>query len=455
MKSDPAQPTRSLARARRHVALELARAAGAALALPLHAFDASLMGSAAREELRELCGRAAPPVAELRAPALPRRPLRIFLSCAEASGETHALALLSALRALAREQGAPPPQLCGLGGARLAAAGVELVGDPVSHAAMGFSAVMGALPRYLALVERASHELASRPLDLFLPVDSPALHVPLARAARAARVPVAHFVAPQLWAWAPWRARAYARAVDRVLCVLPFEAEWFARRGIAAHYVGHPLLDSLPGQAACAPPPLEPARLALLPGSRASVIERNLPWMLARALALRARHPGLALVLPHARAEQRALLERVLREQRAQHEVELALGELHTELRRCSAAFSVSGTVLLDLLHHRLPTVVVYRVGSRALELLRDSLLHTPWFASLNLLAGAPIVPEHAFAGAGPAEQVEHELERALYDAAWRRTCGLGLERAARRLGPAGACRRAAASALELVRATD
>lgn len=451
MSDAPAQQARGSAR--RHVALELARAAGSALALPLRAFDASLMSSAARAELRDLCARAAPPLAELRTPALPRRPLRIFLSCAEASGETHALALLAALRALAREQGVPPPEVCGLGGARLAAAGVELVGDPVSHAAMGFSAVLGALPRYVRLVERASQELAQRPLDLFLPVDSPALHVPLARAAQAARVPVAHFVAPQLWAWAPWRAHAYAKAVDRVLCVLPFEAEWFARRGIAAHYVGHPLLDSLPGLAAATLPPIEPARLALLPGSRASVIERNLPWMLQRALALRARHPQLELVLPHARAEQRALIERILGEAGALGSVELAFGSLHAKLARCSAAFSVSGTVLLDLLHHRLPTVVVYRVGSSTLELLRGSLLHTPWFASLNLLAGAPIVPEHAFAGPGPEQQVERELELALYDAEDRRRCGLGLERAARRLGPPGACRRAAVSALELVRA--
>jgi len=451
--STAALPARRAVHARRHVALELARAAGAGLALPLRVFDASLMSSAARAELRELCGRAAPPLAEVRTPALPRRPLRVFLSCAEASGETHALALLTALRALAREQGAPPPEVCGLGGPRLAAAGVELVGDPVSHAAMGFSAVLGALPRYLALVERAAHELGARPLDLFLPVDSPALHVPLARAARAARVPVAHFVAPQLWAWAPWRARAYARAVDRVLCVLPFESEWFARRGIAAHYVGHPLLDSLPGLSATTPPQLAPARLALLPGSRASVIERNLPWMLERALALRASHPKLELVLPHARAEQRELLERIVREQSADGSVELAFGSLHAKLARCSAAFSVSGTVLLDLLHHRLPTVVVYRLGSHALEHLRGSLLHTPWFASLNLLAGAEVVPEHAFAGAGPIAQVERELELALYDPAWRQRCGLGLERAARRLGPPGACRRAAASALELVRA--
>src|SRR5438874_10358663 len=98
-----------------------------------------------------------------------------------------------------------------------------------------------------------------------------------------------HFVTPQYWAWAPWRVHAYARTVDRALSILPFEPAWFARRGVRVAHVGHPLLDELelsrsPPDSmgtARAPTSGSPAReLVLLPGSRAGVIARNLPWML-------------------------------------------------------------------------------------------------------------------------------------------------------------------------------
>lgn len=382
------------------------------------------------------------------APA-PGRAVALFVACAERSGETHAVSLVRALRAEARELGLAPLVIRGFGGARLADEGVELVARPVERAVMGLSGVLGSLPYYLGLLERCATEFRAAPPDVFVPVDSPALHVPLARIARRYGVPTVHFVAPQYWGWAPWRTPAYADAIERALTILPFEPAWFARRGVRAVHVGHPLLDHLAGVPVTRP--AEGAReLVLLPGSRASVIERNLPWMLALVRSAYAELGQPPLAILHDDETQRARLERLAREHGAGLALRVSIGALHTDLAHARAALSVSGTVLSDLLQHRLPTVVIYRLGGRREAWLGRHFLTAPWFASTNLLAGRELVPEFAFAGAGEPERVRAALVRCLCDERWRAECVAGLERAAERLGPAGASRRAAREVLDV-----
>src|SRR5688572_3635857 len=203
------------------------------------------------------------------------------------------------------------------------------------------------LPFYARLLARTGETLARFRPDLVVPVDSPALFVPLARIARHAGLTSTHLVAPQYWAWAPWRVRAYREAFALALTILPFEPAFWGRHGVRTAHVGHPALDGL----APAPPPDDPRRttLVLLPGSRASVIARNLPWMLVTARALLARHPGLELVLPHESGHHRATFEAALDAAGMREHVRLALGDLHGELASARAALSVSGTVLIDL----------------------------------------------------------------------------------------------------------
>ena len=387
---------------------------------------------------------------------LPDRPLRLFLSCAEPSGEIHAANLVAALRAELARASAPEPELVGLGGDRLAEAGVRLVGRPVDRAAMGLDGVLGSVPWYLRLLESAARALRDAQFDACVPVDSPALHVPLGRIAHRYGVPVAHYVTPQYWAWAPWRVAAYRDAVDLALTILPFEVPWFERNGVRTRHVGHPMLDELG--------PVEAARdatrededpagpIALLPGSRGKTVARNLPFMLEVLARLRERQPELAVVLPQDRGDHEEEIRAQLDAAGASDWVRLEIGDLHGSLRRARAAFSVSGTILIDLLHHRLPAVAVYRLGGTLQGWAYRNLLTTPWFASVNLLAGEELFPELCFTGTGPVAAACDALERCYKDGTWRRRCRTGLERAAVRIGPPGAATRAARHVLDLAR---
>lgn len=374
--------------------------------------------------------------------------LTIFVACAEVSGETHAVNAVRAMRSQLALAGARAPRFIGLGGPRLASAGVEIIGNPVDRAQMGLG-VWSSIPWYARLLRDAAEHLRDERPDVLLAVDSPALHVPLARIARRYCVPTVHFVTPQYWGWAPWRARAYANSIERALSILPFEKPWLERRGIRVAHVGHPLLDALASVPRTTP--RDDAReLVILPGSRSGVIARNLPWMLRVADRMRARLGDVPVVVAHERADIGREIQAVLEREGAHSWARLDAGDLHACLARARTALSVSGTVLIDTLHQALPTVVVYRLAHGYEVRLKDRLLTVPWFSSVNLLAGRAVYPEYCFAGEGPIDAVADALVRLHDDPKARAECFSGLALARERLGPAGACERAALHVLDV-----
>jgi lipid-A-disaccharide synthase len=157
----------------------------------------------------------------------------------------------------------------GLGGPELIDEGVKLHADLVSHAIIGFGPAIQAAPKLLGLLRRVAGALDKRRPDVVVLVDYPGFNLFVARLAKKRGIPVVYFVAPQLWAWAPWRVKRFARVVDEAHVIFPFEEAFFGAAGIETHWVGHPLIDGLPSE-----PPILPAiadlprPVALLPGSR-------------------------------------------------------------------------------------------------------------------------------------------------------------------------------------------
>lgn len=327
------------------------------------------------------------------------RKLRVILSCGDASGEAHAVRLLHQLRKIY-----PEVELCGFGGEELAQKGMQVWQPLADLNVMGFRDVLAQLPLFFGCVYRFAKELRDSPPDLVILIDYPGLNRHLLRVARRAGVPVVDYIAPQLWAWAPWRVRDFRRA-DRLFTILPFESDWYARHGAQASYVGHPLGDGLAAAAeseADLPAALldsaqaseqETPWVGILPGSRRREIAENLPLLLEAAAELQSRRPEVRFVLPHLRAK----VDQQLREALAASPVDVlyAPGCFHRVMPQLRAAWVASGTALLEVAAHRVPPVLVYRVSSRLGAWLSRNWLAVPYIGSLNLIAGKELAPEH------------------------------------------------------------
>lgn len=351
---------------------------------------ALLAGGGERERVAAALGRwdddpPAPP------PPSGARGGRVFLVAGEPSGDRLAAAVATALAARR-----PGVELRGHGGARMAAAGVELDTDLAADAVMGVSAVLRAAPRFIGLYARTLRLLDGERPDCVVLVDYPGFNLRVAEAAKRRGIPVVWYVAPQIWAWAPWRATRIGRAVDDLLVILPFETAFHRDHGVEARYVGYPLFTDRDGEA---PDAVVVRRLtaaggpvvALLPGSRRKEIEGNLPGLLRVAAAVAAARPEVRFALPCAAPRLREAIDRIVGAGGVP--VEVVDGNARTVLSVARAAACVSGTVTMECVHGVVPSVVVYGVGRLKRALLRR-MVTVPHIALANLLAGREVFPE-------------------------------------------------------------
>lgn len=317
------------------------------------------------------------------------RPLTIFLSAAEASGDEHASHLIAAIRRLR-----PKAKFIGAAGPKMAAAGCEVVVDLTQRASMAGGAI-AQLGYYRRMVRLIRAKIAEVRPDLLIPVDSPALNWHMAAEARRCGSKVFYYIAPQVWAWAPWRVRKLARLTDQVGCILPFEQPYLRHRGVNATYVGHPLMDTLPERPA-EPPDMAQAwadgawRVALLPGSRPGEMRNHTPALLATAQAIRRRWPDARCVLT---AWSKRCAE-ILRPMVEGAPVELVVGRTRDVLAQSHFAVATSGTVTLEVAYFGVPMVIFYQASRLLYNLLGRWLIQTPHLSLVNILAGRRLVPE-------------------------------------------------------------
>jgi lipid-A-disaccharide synthase len=364
----------------------------------------------------------------------------IMLVAGEASGDLHGATLCRALR-----ECAPGARLFGMGGARMAAAGMDLLADVTASASIGTTeAAHGVLPLCRAYRRlRARLAGAERPHALVL-IDFPEFNFLLARAARRHGVPVVYFIPPQIWAWRGGRVRTMRRLLSLVLAVLPFEPALYRRAGVPVEYVGHPLVDALAGAptraAARARLGLgaDTAVIGLLPGSRRGEIERLLPVMRDAIARIVARRPDARPVLALAPTVDAALVRRLLGA-----DVPVAFSShAHDVMRAADVVLATSGTVTLEAAILGVPMVVCYRV-SRATEAMLRMLIRVPWMSLVNNVLGRDAVPE-LFQGEVTADRVAAEVLHLLDDASAREAQRAAFRELAGRLGDPGVGTRAA-----------
>ena len=347
-------------------------------------------------------------------------PLRVGIVAGESSGDQLGAALIVALR-----ERVPELECFGVAGPKMMAVGCEAWAGAEELAVMGLTEVLPHLPRLLrlraALIRRFLRE---RP-DLFVGIDAPTFNLGVARQLREGGIKTVQYVAPQVWAWRQGRARKIGRACDLVLCLLPFESAFYARHGVQAVFVGHPLADQIPLEVdrpgARTALGLDPSAriVALLPGSRIGEVERLGADFLDAAGWLAARRPDLRFIAPMATARVREAFERIQAEVSNAPEVLLIEGRAQQALAACDAAIVASGTATLEALLSRRPMVVAYRLGAlTAFVLRRLRLVKVPYFSQPNLLVGRALVPElfqEQVSGAALGEALLARLESPEY----------------------------------------
>jgi lipid-A-disaccharide synthase len=317
----------------------------------------------------------------------------IFLSAGEPSGDMHGAALA---RALLRRW--PEARLFGMGGARMAAAGVELLADLDRLAVMGFAEVVRDLPFFLALLRRVEREIRARQTDLVVPIDYPGFNMRLARRARRAGIPVLYYIAPQVWAWHRSRTRELARSADLLAVILPFEEPLFRAAGARVRFVGHPLLDddTPPTDRAsfCGALGVDPARplLALFPGSRRQEVGRHLELFAAAAERVRSARPEIQPIIaaPPGLPPEAYAGSGLPRSESARD-----------VLAHATAALVKSGTGTLQAALAGVPFVIAYRTHPLT-YLLARRLVRIEHIGLANLVAGERLVPEFVQDAATP-----------------------------------------------------
>ena len=219
-------------------------------------------------------------------------PDSIFISAGEASGEAYGALLISALQQKLKEQNRGAAHFFGMGGQRMADAGLERIVRAEDVAVMGITEVVRHLPRIYREFRRLKSSIRQRRPSVAILIDFPDIHFKLAEELHRLGIPVIFFVSPQLWAWKKHRIKLVQRYVDRMLVIFPFEEPFYRERGVHAEFVGHPLADlPLPSMsreyfAMSTYLRADQTWIALLPGSRAKEIRANLPEMLAAARLL-------------------------------------------------------------------------------------------------------------------------------------------------------------------------
>ncbi|WP_373460845.1 lipid-A-disaccharide synthase [Cupriavidus pinatubonensis] len=312
----------------------------------------------------------------------------------EASGDLLASLMLGGLKARLGDT----VSYAGIGGKRMMTEGFVSHWPMETLSVNGYVEVLGSLREILATRRAIRDSLLANPPLCFIGVDAPDFNFGLEVPLRRAGIPVVHFVSPSIWAWRGGRIRTIARAVDHILCLFPFEPEIYAKAGIPATYVGHPLADVIPmvpdvaGARAALDLPAGCRVVAVLPGSRQSEV-RNLGATFFAAMA-RMHHmdPNLAFVLPAASAPLRAIVEE-LHQQYPELRLTIVDGNSHQAMEAADVVLLASGTATLEAALYKKPMVISYKVPWLTAQIMKRQ-GYLPYVGLPNILSGRFVVPE-------------------------------------------------------------
>jgi lipid-A-disaccharide synthase len=358
--------------------------------------------------------------------------LRILVSAGEASGDLYAALVVRELKQLW-----PDAEFFGCTGPRLRAAGVRTVVDSASLAVVGLLEVVADIPRIYGEYRRLVQEAEVQQPQVAILTDSPDFHLRVARRLHRCGIPVVYLVAPQVWAWRKGRLPALRR-LARLLCIFPFEEEFFQREGVGATYIGHPLAElvrpSMGREAFFRKHGLVEGRplVSVLPGSRRGEAARHLPALLDAVQRLNgecARGP-LSFVLPASSTTGVEFFAKRI----GSAPVRVIEGEAWDAMAHADLVLAASGTVTIEAALLGTPMVTFYRVTWPS-WVAGKMLVRVPFYSMVNLVAGRALVPE-LMQGRMTGGNLAAEARRLLEDEQARSEMRAGLAEVRRRLAP-------------------
>lgn len=325
-------------------------------------------------------------------------PRVIGLVAGEASGDILGASLMRALKAVH-----PHLQFIGVGGPLMQAEGLTSLFPLDRLAVMGIVDVVKQLPDLLKAKREVLELMLARQPDIFIGIDAPDFTIPIERRLKQAGIVTVHYVSPSVWAWRQKRVFKIAQSTHHVLCLLPFEKQFYDRFNVPATFVGHTLADELPlevdREAAIYQLGLDPDKryIGILPGSRRTEVGLLAEPFLAAAQKLHSRYPDIEFLVPLVNAARREQFTAALAEINSQRSeplpVHLFDGQSRDVMRASEAVMLASGTVALEAMLLKRPMVVAYKFGWLNFQILKR-LVKLEHFSLPNLLAGEALVPE-------------------------------------------------------------
>jgi len=363
----------------------------------------------------------------------------ILIVAGETSADQHGAALVSQLKATSKDV-----TFFGIGGDNLRLEGVQLVEHAENMAFMGFVEVVKHYWFLRTVYNKVLSECEKRNIARAILIDYPGFNLKLAKELKKRQIPVTYYISPQLWAWKEKRIEVIRECVDQMLCIFPFEEEWYRQRGIEATYVGHPFLDAESNL-------LNKERffdkhslstdtivLALMPGSRQQEVNRHLKTMIktvelvkrdVEISAIVGKAPGIDLPQE---IEDRTIIE--------SDTPEMAL-------KYASIGIVSSGTISLKSAIYGVPSVVIYKMNPLT-WIIANKVTQVSFASMTNLIAKEEVLPELLQRRAKP-EKIADCLKKWLRSEDLREQTANRLNGVKRQLGGPGASKKVAQLILE------
>lgn len=367
--------------------------------------------------------------------------MKIMFSVGEASGDVHGASVAQAIL-----KQSPQAVLFGMGGDKMAQAGVRITYDIKELGCIGIWEIAKKIPFFFRLRDTLVEQMKKEKPDVLVCIDYPGFNMRLMKAAKKLGIPVVYYILPTIWAWHKSRGKDIAQYADKVASIFPFEAKAYEEIGAPVTFVGHPLLDIVK-------PKISPNEMRtqlglkqdtmcilLMPGSRKQEVESLFPIMLTAAEELQKKDRSLHFLVPRASTIEKEWLEENISSFTLQ--ATITEGSPYDVMQLCTAAVAASGTATLETALMGLPTVLIYKVAPLTYW-LAQVLVHVEHIGLPNIVAGREIIPEFLQQDATPSH-VEEALTKILTDKAYKEAMIQELGTVKTALGTPGAVSRVA-----------